>query len=166
MTVHFPGFPQYRGGHPNIENLLKTLFTPLLAGSSITPTYWLPKPTEIAEYFADGGQGYLRMYRTGGAINPIKKRDEPRVQLAALCPRRDDSWDVIEFVRQVLSEGYGNAAAVVPDTDHKLQMSGEVVGPQLLPELLQDDRLVPITVEFYTWRPSGLPNYRQALGLQ
>lgn len=165
MTLTFPGFPEYAGGYPNIENLLKTAFSPLLDGSGITPTYWLPKPTKIEEYFDAGGKGYLRMFRTGGAINPIERRDEPRVQLAGLTRSRDDSWELIEMVRQVLTEGYGAAASVVPGTIHKLQASGEVVGPQLIPELLQDDRLVPITVEFYTWRRKGLPNYRQALGL-
>lgn len=165
MTLTFPGFPQYQGGYPNIENLLKTVYTPLLDGSGVEPTYWLPKPDKITEFFEQGGKGYLRMYRTGGAINPIENRDEPRVQLAAMTPSRDDSWDLIEMVRQVLHEGYGKAAAIVPGTIHKLQTSGEVVGPQLIPELMQDDRLVPITVEFYTWRPKGLPNYRQALGL-
>ncbi len=166
MSLTFPGFPQYQGGYPNIENLLKTVFTPLLEGSGIEPTYWLPKPDKIAEFFsAGGGKGYLRMYRTGGAINPLQSRDEPRVQFAAMTPARDDSWELIEFVRQVVQEGYGHAAAIVKGTPHKLQTSGEVVGPQLIPELIQDDRLVPITVEFYTWRPKGLPNYRQALGL-
>lgn len=165
MSLTFPGFPEYSGGYPNIENLAKTAFSGVLDGSGISPTYWLPKPDKVTEFFETGGNGYLRIYRTGGAINPVEKRDEPRVQFAALCKSRDDSWELIELVRQVLHEGYGQAAAIVPSTPHKLQLSGEVVGPQLIPELLQDNRLVPITCEFFTWRPKGLPNYRQALGL-
>lgn len=150
------------GGFPNIENLLKHLMVDK-CGDDVEVTYWLPKPDVIRERL-EAGKGYLRLYRTGGAINRQDNHDQPRVQVAALTPSRDDSWELIEMFRQVAE--LFERAKVVPGTPHKLQCNGEVVGPQLLPELLADDRLVPITLEFFTWRARDYKNhYCQALGL-
>lgn len=158
------GYPSWwtvgAAGFPDIEKLLSTLFTPLLTGVDVVAK--IPKP-DVYEAQLSQGNGYLRFYRTGGAINYSEKRDEPRVQAAALTRSRDQSWELIEFTRQVL-ECFQHSA-IVPGTTTKLACVGEVVGPQLIPELIPDDRLVPVTFGFYTWKPKGLPNYRQALGL-
>ncbi|AVJ50230.1 tail terminator [Mycobacterium phage Mendokysei] len=160
------GFPEWwnvgQAGYPNIQKLMRKAFDGLLTNVELTS--WFPKPS-VYEAQLESGGAYLRFYRTGGRINREEKRDEPKVQIAALTRSSDDSWELIEFVRQVLEEGYGQAAAVVPGTIYTLYAAGEVVGPQLIPELLADDRLVPITYELHTRRPKGLPNYRQALGL-
>lgn len=156
MTITYPAW--WAGGFPDAEKLLRALFTPLLGG--VTVGSWLPATDAYEAQLAAGG-GFLRLYRTGGRINRDQNRDEPRIQIAALTRSRDDSWELIEFCRQVL-DGYA-AGGIVPATSHKLVCTGEVVGPQLLPELIVDDRLVPITVELLTWRPKGLPDYRTAL---
>lgn len=164
MSFNLPDWwTQSRDGqYPNIENLLKTFLAGRL-GPDVEATYWLPPPDVYGPHLA-AGKAYLRIYRTGGRINREQKRDEPRVQIAALTQSRDDSWDLIGLVRDI-GEAFENAT-VVPGTIHKLQCTGEVVGPQMLPELLRDDRLVPITLEFYTWRPRNLmTRFRQALGL-
>lgn len=164
MSITLPDWwtTQRGGGFPNIENLLKHLLADKV-GDDVEVTYWLPKPDVIRTHL-EAGKGYLRLYRTGGAINRKDNRDQPRVQAAALTPSRDDSWELIEMFRQI-TELFEHAK-VVPGTPHKLQCTGEVVGPQLLPELLSDDRLVPITLEFFTWRTRDHSNqYRQALGL-
>jgi hypothetical protein len=160
MALELPDW--YRGGYPDVEKLLRTLFAPLLANTHVVS--WIPKPSTYNDEIT-AGRGYLRIYRTGGAINYTgARRDEPRVQFAALRSTRDESWELIEFVRQVLSCFVDNGA-IVPGTPTKLHAEGEVVGPQLIPELLQDDRLVPITFELHTWKPKGLPDYRVALNL-
>jgi hypothetical protein len=154
------GFPVWwQGGYPDIEKLMRALFQPLLTNVEVVS--WLPKP-DVYETQLSAGKGYLRCYRTGGKINRDQNRDEPKVQLAALTRHRDDSWELIEFARQV-GEAFIRGA-LVPGTPTQLECSGEVVGPQLIPELIADDRLVPITLEFYTWRPRDF-KYRQALGL-
>jgi hypothetical protein len=76
-------------------------------------------------------------------------------------PSRDESWQLIGFVRDTLRCFIRESGVV---NGFKLSAEGEVAGPQLIPELLQDDRLVPITVQFYTW-PKGVPDYRASLGL-
>lgn len=153
----------YHGGYPDIEKLVRTLFQPMLTGISVVS--WLPKPSTYEDVLSTS-EGFLRCYRTGGSINRDQKRDEPRVQFAALTRSRDDSWELIEFVRQTLEAfGDGNGSyGVVPSTSTLLGCPGEVVGPQLIPELLQDDRLVPVTYELWTKRPDGL-KYSQALSL-
>lgn len=150
----------YGGGFPDIEILMADLFQPLLGGVEVVS--WLPEPNTYNAQL-DAGYGYLRAFRMGGKINYDQKRDEPKVQLAALTRKRDDSWQLIEFIRQVL-DAY-QLGGVVPGTGISLTMAGEVVGPQLVPEIIQDDRLVPITFELHTKKPKGLKNYRQAMGL-
>lgn len=151
----------WEGGFPNIDQLLTTLFQPLLTDVAVVS--WMPKKVDRDAQLS-AGRGYLRIFRTGGAINYDQKRDEPKVQLAALTPSRDASWDLIEFARTGVLEAFMSAASVVPGTIHKLQCSGEVVGPQLIPEQFWDDKLVPSTFGFYTWKPKSM-NYRQHLGI-
>lgn len=158
MTIAYPAW--FRGGYPNAEDLLKILFEPLVSGAGVTS--WLPAEAAIEEELRGGG-GFLRVYRTGGKINREHNRDEPNVQCAALTASRDQSWSLIEFVRQTL-ESF-ESAAVVPGTIHKLACAGELVGPQLIPEQIRDERLVPVTFTLHTWKPKGLGNYREALGL-
>lgn len=147
----------YEGGYPDVEKLLRTLFQPLLANTSVVS--WLPKPDTYQAQIASGSS-YLRTYRTGGRINFDQRRDEPKVQFAALTGSRDDSWALIEFVRQILNvyEGGGTVAGA-PGV--QLWCAGEVVGPQLIPELLQDDRLVPVTIELHTRK--SIPDYNKFL---
>lgn len=160
------GFPEWwtvgAAGYPNAQKLTRKVFDGLLTNVELTS--WFPQPDKYEAHLA-AGKGYLRTYRTGGRINRKENRDEPKIQIAALTRSSDDSWELIEFVRQVLESGYGETTSIVPGTTHKLYAVGEVVGPQLIPELILDDRLVPITYEFHTWRPKGLPNYRQLIGL-
>lgn len=163
MTIGFPDWWQIgRGGYPNIQKLTRQVFSGLLTNVEVTS--WFPEP-DVYNAHLEAGGGYLRTYRTGGRINRGERRDEPKVQFAALTRSSDDSWELIEFVRQVLEEGYGEAMAVVPGTIYQLFAAGEVVGPQLIPELIADDRLVPITYELHAKRPKGLPNYRQLLNI-
>ena len=155
--------PWYQGGYPNIENLLTTLFASSpVALTGVESTYWLPDEQVIEDTLA-AGNGFLRIYRTGGKINRSQNRDEPNAQLAALTKSRDDSWDLIEMCRQVLEQF--EDAAIVPGTVHKLHCAGEILGPQLIPEQIRDERLVPVTFTLHTWKPKGLGNYREALGL-
>lgn len=155
------GYPDWwQGGYPDVEKLLGQLFSPLLTGVEVT--HWLPRQAVIEDTLASGG-AYLRIYRTGGKINEPQNRDEPNVQIAALTRARDASWELIEFVRTGVLAHY-DKAATVPGTPHKLCCAGEVVGPQLVPEALRDERLVPITFAFQTWKPKGLSDkYRMGL---
>lgn len=167
--LHFPDW--YEGGYPDIEILMQLLFQPLLGTAQIpdangnlawSPTYvvsWLPNP-DVYNPWLDSGNAYLRAYRMGGGINYDQRRDQPRVALAALTRSRDTSWYLMEFVRQVLN-GYQNGAPVAGATGITLWMAGELAGPQQIPEIIQDDRLVQTTVELQTRRP--IPDYKRFL---
>lgn len=168
--LHFP--PWYEGGNPDAEILMQLLFQPMLGTSQIadangilawSPTYvvtWLPNP-DVYNPWLNQGNAYLRAYRMGGPFNYEQKRDEPRVALAALTRSRDTSWYLIEFVRQVLN-GYEDGGTVDGAPGVTLWMAGEAAGPQQIPEIIQDDRLVQITVGLQTRKP-GLPKYKSFL---
>lgn len=157
--VSFP--PWWKGGYPDAEKLLTdSLLQPQLPDTNVT--YWLP--SNALEQIQDG-VAFLRVRRIGGRINTGEKRDEPVVQFAALTKSRDTSYELIEFVRSGVLESFMDAVAIVPGTPHKLGCEGEIVGPQSIPEPIRDERLVPATFVLHTWKPKGLPNYRQALGL-
>lgn len=154
-------FPEwYGGGFPDAEKLLESLYEPLLTDVELVP--WLPKPSEY-EATLKAGKTILRIRRTGGSINFDENRDEPRVQIAAIARKRSTSWELIEFCRQMLFDGF-NRGAIVPGTTHQMQAASEVLGPQLIAENIVEPRLVPITFGLFTWKPGGL-NYREALGL-
>ena len=158
----FPDWwPDSGGGFPDVEKLLDALYSPLLDDVIIVP--YFPKP-DVYETQLKSSKALLRFARTGGRINFEQNRDEPRVQIAAVARSRAMSWELIEFCRQMLWSGF-ERGAIVPGTIHKLQASEEVLGPQLIPENIVEPRLVPVTFGLYTWKPKGLPNYRQALGL-
>lgn len=167
----------WRGGCPDVERTLKDLFTypANLAATNLVGVdvvTWLPNP-EAAEAWLGAGNGYLRVYRTGGAVDRDKLPwvDCTRVQIAAWCTSRDASWELIEYVREILG-AYTNGGTVQRSTTSLSGLTttfifvpGELVGPQLMPEQIRDDRLVPVTFEIQTDRPKGLPDYRELLEL-
>lgn len=154
----------YQGGCPDVERVLRDLLASLLPDVSVVS--WLPP--DYANQLLDG-TAFIRVFRMGGRLN-IENRnwvDETRVQVAALTASRNDSWALIEFVRQVLySFRDGGTVSVTSNGSTAfIEVPGEVVGPQLIPEAMRDERLVPVTFDVYTDRPRGLPNYRAELGL-
>lgn len=159
--------PWYEGGCRDVERELKNLFDRLLRDYNTADDYsivsWIP-PDYVSRLNA--GVVYLRIYRLGGPLN-IESRnwvDQARVQFAALAPSRDDSWDLIIFVREMLYGGFYHGARVIHDEPSLpttfIQTPGEVVGPQLLPEPMRDERLVAVTFDIHVDRPRGLPDYR------
>lgn len=147
----------YQGGYPDVEHVLAVLFSSLLSG------------VEVVRYL-DGdfvarlqdGQAFLRIARTSGHIDGDQLRDQARVQIAAMTPSRDDSWELIEFVRQVL-EAVNHGGVWVAGA--MLRRTGEVVGPQLIPEQIRESRLVPVTHDIWVGHPNGAitDTYPQAL---
>lgn len=157
------GYPAwYEGGCPDVERVMKTLFDGLLANVEVVS--WMPP--DYADTLAAGGS-FLRIYRLGGRINVENRAwvDEARVQFAALCTSRDESWQLVEFVRQMLYAFRDGGTVVGQTATTFVAVAGEVVGPQLIPEQMRDERLVSVTFDVHTNRPKGLPEYRQALAL-
>src|SRR5690349_17172358 len=98
MPLSLPGFHQ--GFCWNVETeVMRPLFQPQLSNTNVVS--WIPKPDVYTATLTAGG-GYLRTYRVGGAYNHDLQRDEPIVEIAALRPTRDESWELIDYVRAVL----------------------------------------------------------------
>jgi hypothetical protein len=141
---------------------MRDLFAGLLTGVDVVS--WVPP--DYASQLASG-VAYLRIFRLGGHVNVDSKSwvDETRIQFAALSASRDDSWLLIEFVRQVLYAYREGGTVTGPTTTTFIVVPGEAVGPQLIPEQMRDERLVPVTFDVHIDRRKGLPNYRDELNL-
>lgn len=153
------GFPAwYRGGNVDIEVLLMGWFQELLTG--VTVLTYFPPDKEVLEAVQTGAS-YLRMFRSGGRIvqDGHKSIDQTHMQFAAMSASRDLSWEIIEFVRQMLYTFYPDGARIQTATLYAvITCNGEMVGPSMTPEAFRDPRLVPVTFELQTERRKGLPS--------
>lgn len=156
-----PQYPAwYRGGFVDIEWLLIEYFQGLLPGVNVLS--WLPPEKTVLEQIQQGVI-YLRIFRSGGRI--IKQQDggnvdQPHVQFAAMSASRDLSWEVIEFVRQVMYCYLNGGGRIQTPTLYALiSCNGEMTGPALTPEAFRDQRLVPVTFELESQRRKGLPSF-------
>ena len=122
-------------------------------GATITTWAWLP---ENAYQSVDP---MVRVYRTGGGVQGDTHRDMAIVQVAVLSPSRADSWAVMEFCRQVLLAYDKLPAAKRSGIDSV----AEVVGPQQIPDLNPEGRLVTTTWQIGCRVPRGTPDYAQII---
>lgn len=175
MTIVYPSW--FKGGRWDVERLLNDLFTftankaaAELSGVRVEP--FVTKDSDREPYLA-AGNGFLLVHRRGGHINKstVQWTDESIVELCGLTTSRDESLNLMDYVTTVLSE-FDVGGTVKRSTAHRsgllttfMKVPGEVVGPQLIPELFRDDRYVPATWEIHADVPRGLPNYRESLGL-
>lgn len=150
------GYPVwFQGGCPDVERVMRDLFSDLLTGVDVVS--WMPP--DYATSLAAGGS-FLRVYRLGGRFNVDTRVDEARVQFAALSGSRDESVGLIDFVRTTLVLGFRFGKTVnTSGTTAYVAVPGEIVGPQLLPEQLRDERLVATTIDVHIDRRRGLPDY-------
>lgn len=157
-----PGFPAwYAGGFVDIESLMVAFFADLLPGVKVLS--WLPPDKTVLEKIQQDVI-YLRIFRTGGDAD-VRERgkgsvDLPHVQFAALSASRSLSWQVIEFVRQVLY-CYLDGGGRIEAGGHYAHVTTkrEITGPVMTPEVFRDQRLVPVTFELETQRRKGLPSF-------
>lgn len=127
--------------YPNVEEILDTLWKRLLHG--VTVISYIKE--EHIKRLQDG-EAFLRIARTSGHINGDQLRDQARVQTAALTPSRADSQELIGFVRDMYETANHGGLYVA---DALIRETGEVVGPQLIPEQIRESRLVPVTHDIY-----------------
>jgi hypothetical protein len=166
----------WRGGRWDVERLLADVFT---FPENVSATWvdglrverMFTEVNGIEEHLA-AGDGILWLHRRGGHLNALTQRDESIVELAIQTSSADASKTLASFVTSVL-EAFGDEGGTVHrSTPHLSGLSttfmvvpGEVVGPQLIPELIRDERWVPMTWQIHAERPKGLPDYRESLGL-
>ncbi|MGW2666220.1 phage tail termination protein [Nocardia tengchongensis] len=168
MTLHFPAW--YQGGFPDRELVVIDALKPILDtvdvldkdGNPILdagqprrplPCGWLP-------------EGYgsrlpiVRVFRGGGAANDGVMVDPASVQVATIAETRAESWELAEYCRQwLLSFSRGGTVHRADGSKTLVDCIEELVGPQLMPELNPDYRMVPLTYRVVCRMPSPRPNY-------
>lgn len=155
MSVAFPGW--YSGGFPDRELVVLDLvqhYLDMMTPAGLACT-WL---TQDHTALIDAGTTVVRVYRGGmGADGLI---DAAAIQLGVISSTRADSWAVMEYLRQImLSFGHGGAVRRADGSLTMLTSIEEIVGPQQLPELNPDHRLVPATFRVECRYPRELPDY-------
>lgn len=162
--IVFPDW--YEGGFPDAELVMLDLVQAFLdmltpAGEAVS---WL---TDDHTEKVNAGTPVVRVYRGGTAADGLF--DPAAVQLATIAANRADSWAVMEYLRQVMrSYEHGGAVRREDGSYTMIQSVTEVVGPQQLPELNPDHRLVPATFRPVFRAPRDLPDYarvRESLSL-
>ncbi|MFC8531934.1 hypothetical protein [Nocardia sp. NPDC057227] len=170
MTLRLPDW--FEGGFPDGELLVLDALQPVLdevdvldrngdpvldAGQPRRPTGW----THLPDNFADR-LPIVRVYRGGGASDMGVLKDPAAVQLAVIADTRAESWQLMELCQQWLLTYY-RGGAVVREGGATTQIQGveELIGPQYVPELNPDKRMVVRTFRVTCRLPRGLPNYER-----
>lgn len=175
MGLTYP--PWYRGGRWNIEPLLRDVFTHPANESALDPGELRVErffaSTEGRMQWIEAGKAFLLIHRRGGtlATGQFGWVDQTIVEVAAVTGDADESHRLNEYVTSIL-DAWEDGGTVQRSAAHLSGLSttfmsvpGEVVGPQLIPELTKDERYVTTTWSINADVPKGLPNYRESLGL-
>ncbi|MEV0367509.1 phage tail termination protein [Nocardia fusca] len=153
--IAFPDW--WEGGYPDAELVVLDLaqtYLDMLTPAGMAVSYLTADHTELV----DSGTPVVRVYRGGTAENRLF--DPAAVQLGVIARTRRDSWEVLEYLRQVLrSFKSGGAVRREDGSLTMIQSVSEIVGPQQLPELNPDHRLVPATFRVTFRYPRDMPDY-------
>ncbi|MGV9540927.1 phage tail termination protein [Nocardia beijingensis] len=155
--VQFPGW--WQGGYPDAERVVIDLVQAYL--NLLTPqglaVAWL---TSDHTALVDSGVPVVRVYRGGPASNGLV--DPAAVQLGVIAASRANSWAVFEYLRQImLSFAHGGAVRREDGSLTMINSIVEIVGPQQLPELNPDHRLIPGTFRVELRYPRDMPDYAE-----
>lgn len=155
MSVTFPAW--YEGGFPDRELLMLDLIQSYLdlctpAGLACT---WLP---DNYASMVDAGTPVVRVYRGGLGADGLW--DAAAMQVAVIASTRADSWAVLEYLRQILlSFDHGGKVRRADGEINTVTSITEMVGPQQIPELNPDFRMVSLTFRVECRRDRHLPDY-------
>lgn len=166
MTI--PWLPDwYKPGLPIAEAATKALLAPLFPtgfGGAVQVEYQLP------DAILDTGWAGRMLFvaRFGGAADV--RRDQAAIQLSAITNSQTDSQLLNGFVRDVL-------LCIDDDIEVEFELPGglsatativdvrEITGPEEVPGLEYDERIVPSAYMFTFDNPLETPDYSDHLGL-
>lgn len=168
MTLHFPSW--WQGGFPDRELVVMDALQPILNlvdvldgnGDPILDDGQPRRPQAVAALPSDYASRlpFVRVFRGGGAANVGIMADPAAVQVACIAETRAQSWELAEFCRQyLLSFSRGGTVARAGGGETLIDCVEELIGPQLMPELNPDLRLVPLTYRVVCRKPRSLPDY-------
>lgn len=168
MSLVFPDW--HTGGFPDRELVVMDALQPVLdlvevrdaAGNVILDDGQPRRPlacTWLPDDFASR-LPLVRVYRGGGAAEASTMKDPANVQVATIGATRADSWQLAEYCRQWLLSYAKGGTVTHPDGSKTLiDCVEEWIGPQQLPELNPDSRLVPLTYRVVCRPPSPRVDY-------
>lgn len=168
MSLVLPAW--YEGGFPDRELVVMDALQPVLdlvdvldsSGAQVYDGAAPRRPLACTWLPADYAQRLpvVRVYRGGGAGDVGVMSDPAAVQVAVIADTRAESWQLLEYCRQwLLSFAHGGTVIRADDSTTLIDCVEELVGPQQLPELNPDKRLVPLTFRVACRKPRGLPDY-------
>jgi hypothetical protein len=159
--LQLPGW--YEGGKTDAEDLVMSYFKRLL-GDRVYVCTWLPPGHYVLSPGEETGgtQPTLRVWRQPGKFDPEIRRDQALVQIAAITPTRKESWQLIEFVRDMLDDEVVTDQVIVMSDGENAAVScaEEWMGPQLVPEHLVDEKFIPATFKLSLREDVDRPDYR------
>jgi hypothetical protein len=170
VSLGLPGW--YGGGFPDAELVVIDILQPMLnlvdvfdsngapvldGGSARRPLACTFLPERYGEHLP-----IVRVYRGGGTADDNIMRDSAAVQVAVIADTRQESWQLLEMCRQwLLSFNRGGSVARAGGSATLVDRIEELVGPQQLPELNPDKRLVQLNFRVVCRKPRGLPDYQK-----
>lgn len=153
--IVFPDW--YEGGWPDREEVVMDLvqtYLDLLTPQGKAVTFL----TQEDGALIDSGVPVVRVFR--GGLNADGLWDPAAVQLGVIAQTRKDSWDVMEYLRQILlSFEHGGPVRRADGSITLLTEVSEMGGPQQLPELDFEHRLVLGTFNVECRLPDTVPDY-------
>ncbi|AXQ64392.1 tail terminator [Gordonia phage Neville] len=155
MPFTFPDW--YEGGYEDAEKAVRAMLVPFLKLVDPKPYWCAYLPDEYSESLP-----IVSSYRTGGSADPVKKfMDDAHIEVWAITERRSDSWDLLEYCRQMLLSYARGGIVTDPDSGRIFNISSvsEVVGPELTQMTVPDERAVSATFVVTTRKEAGLPDY-------
>lgn len=168
MSLVFPDW--WQAAFPDIELLIMDALRPVLNrvdvldkdGNPILDDGQPRRPFPCTFLPPDYGARLpvVRIFRGGGAADPDVMVDSATVQVAVIADTRAESWSLMEFCRQWLLS-YARAGDVPRtggSTTHVDRIE-ELTGPQQLPELNPDKRLVSLTFRVVCRPPRPRTDY-------
>lgn len=154
--IEFPAW--YEGGFPDSELVVLDLaqtYLDLLTPAGVAVAWLSGDHTDMVE----SGTPIVRVFR-GGMAAGTGLFDPAAVQIGVVAKTRADSWAVMEYLRQILlSYERGGPVRRLDGSITQISAVSEIVGPQQIPELNRDHRLVPATFSISLRRPQNLPDY-------
>ncbi|QNJ57066.1 tail terminator [Gordonia phage Rabbitrun] len=155
MPFTFPDW--YQGGYDDAEKAVQAMLVPFLKLIDPKPYWCAYLPDEYGDQLP-----IVSSYRVGGAASVTQKfLDEAHIEVWAITERRSDSWELLEFCRQMLMSFQRGGIVEDPVSGHKFNINSvtEVIGPELTQMNVPDERAVSATFVVTTRTEAGLPDY-------
>lgn len=155
MALTFPSW--YEGGYDDAEKAVAVLLKPYLQQVSPRPYWCAYLPDEYDEQLP-----IVATYRTGGSYREDKDfLDDAHIEIWAITDRRADSWELLEYIRQIFRSYKKGGVVTDPVSGQVFNIHSviELVGPELTQMTVPDERAVSATFVVTTRTTAGLPDY-------